>query len=196
VLYPEVAAYRIVGRMAFPLFAYLLVLGMESTGNMRGYLTRLLIFAAVSQIPFSLVGGVAPWGKLNIFFTLALGLIMIYLIERGSVAFVVPLFASVVVPVDYGAYGVATVLFFYLLRRNRVTGAGLFVLINLLLLVTESWYQPYAVLALPLILLHDRKVYPFNGVEKKTRPSLFRKYFFYAYYPMHLAFLIILKMII
>ncbi|MFA5869908.1 MAG: TraX family protein, partial [Candidatus Bathyarchaeia archaeon] len=50
VLYPEVAAYRIVGRMAFPLFAYLLVLGMESTGNMRGYLTRLLLFAAVSQI--------------------------------------------------------------------------------------------------------------------------------------------------
>ena len=189
VLYPEVAAYRIVGRMAFPLFAYLLVLGMESTGNMRGYLSRLLIFAAVSQIPFSLVNGVEPWGKLDIFFTLALGLIMIHLIERGSVAFVVPLVASVVVPVDYGAYGVATVLFFYLLRRNRVTGAGLFVLINLLLLVTESWYQPYAMLALPLILLHDAGRYPFNGVGGQARNSLFRKYFFYAYYPLHLMVL-------
>ena len=193
VLYPDIAVLRIIGRIAFPLFAYLLVLGAESTRNMRGYFDRLLFFALVSQLPYAFANGVAPWEEFNIFFTLALGLVMVYFIEKNSVMFVIPLAAAVIVPVDYGAYGVATVLFFYLLRKNWLTGASMFVLINLILLVSDSWYQPYAVLALPLILLHDRKMYPFNGVEKKTRPSLFRKYFFYVYYPLHLTLLLGLK---
>jgi hypothetical protein len=186
VLYPDYVVLRVIGRLAFPLFAYLLVLGTESTRDLRGYFNRLLFFALISQLPYSLANGIAPWEKLNIFFTLSLGLIMIYCIERNSVAFVIPLAASIIVPVDYGAYGVATVLFFYLLRRNWKTGASLFVLVNLVFLIRDSWYQPYAVLALPLILLHDRGKYPFNGVGENTHPSWFRKYFFYAYYPLHL----------
>lgn len=194
--FPEYPIFRIVGRIAFPLFAYLLVLGMRSTHNLRGYFNRLLFFALVSQVPYVLANGIQPWEKMNIFFTLALGLIMVYLIERSSVAFVIPLIVSVVIPVDYGVYGTATVLFFYLLRRNWKMGVGLFVLVNLVLLVSDSWYQPYAVLALPFILMHDRGRHPFNGVGKQTRSTLFGKYFFYAYYPLHLMVLWSLKMFI
>lgn len=194
--FPQYPIFRVIGRIAFPLFAYLLVLGTESTRNMRGYFNRLLFFALLSQVPYSLANGVEPWEELNIFFTLSLGLIMIYFIEKNSVAFVIPLAASIIVPVDYGVYGAATVLFFYLLRRNWKTGASLFVLVNLVLLIRDSWYQPFAVLALPLILLCDGGRYPFSGVGEQTRSTLFRKYFFYAYYPLHLMVLWGLKMFI
>jgi hypothetical protein len=194
--YPQYPIFRVIGRIAFPLFAYLLVLGMESTHDTRGYFNRLLFFALLSQVPYSLANGVEPWEKLNIFFTLCLGLITVYYLEKNNVAFIVPLIASVIVPVDYGVYGTATVLFFYLLRRNWKMGVGLFVLVNLVLLVSDSWYQPYAVLALPFILMQDRGRHPFNGVGKQTRSTLFGKYFFYAYYPLHLMVLWSLKMFI
>ncbi len=195
VFFPECPIFRVIGRLAFPLFAYLLVLGMASTHDLRGYLNRMLFFAFVSQVPYALVNGVQPWERLNIFATLALGMGVVHLVERRSVAFVVPLAASLVVPVDYGAYGVATVLFFYLLRRNWKTGASLFMLVNLTLLITDSWYQPFAILALPLILLHDRGRLKIGGADALVRRPQFRKYFFYVYYPLHLTVLYALRLL-
>jgi hypothetical protein len=191
--FPEYPIFRIVGRIAFPIFAYLLVLGMESTHDTRGYFNRLLFLALLSQIPYSLVNGVEPWVKLNIFFTLCLGLITVFYLDKNNLAFILPLLASIFIPVDYGVYGTAMVLFFYLLRRNWKMGAGIFVLINVVILLSDSLYQPFAVLALPFILLHDRGKPPFNKVVEQTRPSHFKKYFFYAYYPLHLLLLWVLK---
>jgi len=186
ILFPEYTVLRIIGRIAFPLFAYLLVLGMRSTRNLRGYFNRLLFFALISQVPYALANGIQPWEKLNIFFTLALGLIMVYLIERSSVAFVIPLIVSVLVQVDYGVYGTATVLLLYLMGRDWKMGASVFVLINLVPAVSGAWYQPFAILALPLILLHDRGKLTLSGTGGQVKHLLIRKYFFYAYYPLHL----------
>jgi hypothetical protein len=196
VLYPEYTVLRIIGRLAFPLFAYLLVLGIRSTRNLRGYFNRLLFFAFVSQVPYALANGIEPWVKLNIFFTLALGIIMVYFIERSSVAFVIPLIVSVIVPIDYGVYGTTTVLLLYLLGRDWKIGAGIFVLINLVLALYGTWYQPFAVFALPLIILYDRDMLIFNRIGGQVKHPLFRKYFFYAYYPLHLLILTTVKMFI
>ena len=196
VLYPEYTVLRIIGRLAFPLFAYLLVLGIRSTRNLRGYFNRLLFFAFVSQVPYALANGIKPWVKLNIFFTLALGIIMVYFIERSSVAFVIPLIVSVIVPIDYGVYGTTTVLLLYLLGRDWKIGAGIFVLINLVLALYGTWYQPFAVFALPLIILYDRGMLIFNRIGGQVKHPLFRKYFFYAYYPLHLLILTTVKMFI
>jgi hypothetical protein len=193
ILFPEYTVLRIIGRIAFPLFAYLLVLGMRSTHNLRGYFNRLLFFALVSQVPYALANGIQPWEKMNIFFTLALGLIMVYFIERSSVAFVIPLIVSVLVQVDYGVYGTATVLLLYLMGRDWKMGASIFVLINLVLAVSGAWYQPFAIFALPLILLHDRGKLTLSGTEGQVKHPRFRKYFFYAYYPLHLMALWCLK---
>ena len=54
ILLPEFEVLRIIGRLSFPLFAYLLVLGHKSTGNVRAYFARLFLFAFISQIPFYL----------------------------------------------------------------------------------------------------------------------------------------------
>jgi hypothetical protein len=183
--FPDVTVFRIVGRLAFPLFAYLLVLGMRSTRNLRGYFNRMFFFALLSQVPYALVNGVQPWEKLNIYATLLLGMVMVYWIDRSNVAFVVPLLASVLVPVDYGVYGTATVLMLYLINKDWKTGSLIFVLINLILAAYGAWYQPFAILALPLILLHNAGRLNIKR-DVLSGHKTFRKYFFYAYYPLHL----------
>jgi len=192
---PGETTFRIVGRLAFPLYAYLLVLGMRSTSNMRGYFNRMLFFALLSQVPYALVNGVQPWEKLNIFTTLLLGMVMIYWIDRSNVAFVIPLLASVIVPVDYGVYGTATVLMLYLINKDWKTGSLIFVLINLILAAYGAWYQPFALLALPLILLHNAGRLNIK-LDVLSGHKTFRKYFFYAYYPLHLAALYALKLLL
>jgi len=196
VLYPNIEILRMIGRIAFPLFAYLLVLGMESTHNVRGYLTRLTIFAAISQIPFAMANSIQPWDKFNIFTTLALGLILIYYMDRNSILLVVPLVASVLVPVDYGVYGAATILFFYLLRKDWKLGAILFTGMNVLLIFTDPSVQPFALLALPLILLHNQGKLSFYSRENGRGHPVFRKYFFYVYYPLHLLVLSVIRVIL
>lgn len=193
--YPEYQIFRIVGRIAFPLFAYLLVLGMESTHSVKAYFTRLLIFAFVSQVPFMLVNDVAWWEYINIYGTLLLGLAMVYLIERGSVFFVIPIAVSAVAPVDYGVYGTATVLLFYLLRKDWKVGASIFVILNLVLATTGAETQPWSILVLVPILLHNSGRLNILS-DKEPGHSTFMKYFFYVYYPLHMLFLWGLKMFI
>ena len=72
VLYPELDVLRYVGRLSFPLFAYLLVMGIENTRNVRNYFTRLFVFAIISQVPFFLAIDYEPFQLLNIFFPLIL----------------------------------------------------------------------------------------------------------------------------
>ena len=83
-LFPDLAGLRIVGRLSFPLFGWLIANGYRHTSNVNRYLVRLLIFAFISQIPFSLVGNSInePLSSLNIFFTLWVGLSIIVLLDR------------------------------------------------------------------------------------------------------------------
>jgi hypothetical protein len=78
VFFPDVALYRLIGRLSFPLFAWTIANGAYHTHNPQDYFMRLCLFAALSQVPYIyMVRTVAPdfWG-LNIFFTLAVGLMM------------------------------------------------------------------------------------------------------------------------
>ena len=107
VLYQNFELLRVIGRLSFPLFAYLLVLGMEDTRNVRNYFIRLFSFALICQVPFFLAIENEPFESLNIFFTLATGLLCIYLFKRKSVFAMVPVLAALVIPFDYGVFSVA-----------------------------------------------------------------------------------------
>ena len=79
---------RAVGRLAFPVFAFLLVQGLLRTSDVRRYLLRLGIFAVVSEMPFDLAMHDTIWypGAQNIFFTLTAGLFAIYAMDsRGPI---------------------------------------------------------------------------------------------------------------
>jgi len=194
VLYPEFTVLRFVGRLSFPLFAYLLILGMENTRNVRNYFTRLFIFALISQVPFFLAIGIEPFEHLNIFFTLSFGLLFVYFFKKGSVLAFIPILVSFLVPFAYGIYGIAMIGCMYILRRNTKLGVALLVLLNTMFLVPLS-SQFFSIITIPFILLHK------NGSLTTTSESteafkipLWRKYFFYAYYPLHLTLLYIIKL--
>ncbi len=76
ILFPQFPVLRIIGRISFPIFAFLISEGLLHTSNVKKYLWRLFLFALISEVPFDL----AFYGQLfhpqrqNIFFTLVLGL--------------------------------------------------------------------------------------------------------------------------
>ncbi|UCC33322.1 MAG: hypothetical protein JSW53_06030 [Candidatus Bathyarchaeota archaeon] len=192
VLYPECLACRYVGRLSYPIFAYLLILSLETTRSVKNYFVRLFLLALISQVPFSLAMGVAPWERLNIFFTLSAGVLFIELRKRGNYLWLLLLVAAEVLRFDFGLYGVVAIGCFYFLRRNRILGVILFLALNLLYLPVSS-HQLLALLALPLILLHDSGRFQVKELGQKADYPRWKKYFFYAYYPLHLAALFSMK---
>src|SRR5690554_6284341 len=71
ILQSNILIYRIIGRLAFPIYCFLLVEGYFNTSNVKNYAKRLFIFALISEIPFDLVFyGQIGFEHQNIFFTL------------------------------------------------------------------------------------------------------------------------------
>ena len=147
----------------------------------------------MSQVPFILAIGSGIFEHLNIFFTLSFGVLFILFLEKKSLWFVLPILVSFL-NFDYGVYGILLIGSMHILRKDKETGIASIVLLNLLFLFQWS-LQIFSLLALPIILLHH------SGFIKKTNESkgetaypVWRKYFFYAYYPLHLALLYLIKL--
>jgi hypothetical protein len=193
VLYPQLEILRIIGRISFPLFAYLLILGMESTRNIRSYFTRLFIFALISQVPFFLAIGVGPFDSLNIFFTLSFGLVFVYFFKKNSWIAFIPIFLSFILSFDYNIYGMAIIGCMYILNKNIKFGAGLLILLNTIFLLPWS-NQFLSLMSLPFIILHNNgSLTIIRETNSQFKIPLWRKYFFYIYYPLHLSLLYIIN---
>lgn len=187
--------YRIIGRLAFPIYAFLLVEGYIHTKNVKKYAIRLLFFAIVSELPFDL----AFFGKLgfvhqNIFFTLFIGLILMYLMDNKGVKYnfnnnLLILAASLLAlltAVDYRYVGIIYILTFYYTKdypnpKKLYTQAIVIFLTNLFTLGSG---QQFALLALPIIYLYNGKLGPKNK---------FLQIFFYVAYPLHLLIFYLMK---
>ena len=171
---------RTFGRLAFPIFAFLLVEGFVHTRSRRRYGTGLALFALLSEIPFNLVRGGAWYyapGR-NVFFTLLLGFLGLCAIEylRGdrrneTVALLGLLLFSFFFRADYGAAGFAFIVMLYLLR-SRV----LYQAVVGCLLLPSRWAAGLAFI--PISLYDGRRGFIRGAVGK---------YFFYAFYPLHLS---------
>ena len=173
---------RSAGRMAFPIFCFLLVEGAVHTRSPKRYLLRLALFAVLSEIPFDLAlhNQTFYWGAQNVFFTLLLGLLVILVFRRypaeggkGMLALAVSAAAAELGGTDYGVVGVAVIAAMYLLRE-RPLAASLISLALLALLNRQELYSAPAFLAMAL----------YNG-RRGRQP----KYFFYVFYPVHLLLL-------
>jgi hypothetical protein len=106
---------------------------------------------------------------------------------------VLPIFASFL-NFDYGVYGILLIGSMRILRKDKETGIAAVVLLNLLFLFQWS-LQIFSLLALPIILLHNSGfLKKANESKGKTAYPAWRKYFFYAYYPLHLALFYLIKL--
>lgn len=81
ILYPDAVWLRCIGRLAFPLFVFMLTEGASHTHSMKRYILRMLVFALITEIPYNLAfnGTLLYTGSRNMLFTLTLGLCMIYM---------------------------------------------------------------------------------------------------------------------
>lgn len=172
---------RIIGRLAFPLYIFLLVEGFRHTRDIKKYIGRMAIFALVSEIPFDLAifGTVFETTHQNVFITMTLGLIMLYILDQiqlkvsrfksilGFLTICVFFFLNEYLKADYAGYGILFIAIIYLFRNNPPVQA--------LMIFIMGIGQYTAALSGPI-------TYFYNGKKGKQ----INKYFFYAFYPAHL----------
>lgn len=182
VLYPEVMAFRYIGRLSFPIFCFILTEGFIHTSNIRKYMLRLLSFAMISEIPFDLAfhGTWMTIEKQNVFFTLFIGMGMICLLDKEKETvnqigvIILAMWLAEFLHTDYGFRGILLIAVFWMLREKKAfmyaAGAGWNFLWR-----TKIQYAG-AVAMIPIAL--------YNGEKGRSM-----KYFFYLFYPVHLLIL-------
>lgn len=189
VLFPEILILRIIGRISFPIYGFLVTEGFFHTRDVKKYMARLLAFAFLSEIPFDLAvtGQVLEFGHQNVFFTLAIGVFFMYTYSQQTATwekFLCVIFVALlgdVFSVDYGAWGVLMIFCFYVFRERKWTK---YITVGCINVLAFGYIQCWAVASfLPIAL--------YNG---KKGPGL--KYFFYAIYPVHLLILYFIKLLL
>ena len=176
---------RLIGRLAFPIFCFLLVEGFLHTHDVKKYIQRLLLFGLVSEIPFDMAFFRTPfyWEHQNVYWTLALGVIAMAAMQyfqdeegnltwKSGLAAAVCALAAELAKTDYGAIGVALIVALYLTWNSRKKQC----IIGAIMMLFE--------LTAPVAFL---LVWHYNG-ERGYCPKWAQKAF-YLFYPVHLAML-------
>jgi len=195
ILYPELLSLRIVGRIAFPIFAYLLVLGVESTGKPEKYFVTLLSFALISQVPYFFAFGINPFERLNILFTLFLSALTIHFFNRRSLLMLLPFLFIVLFNSEGGIYAIVTVASMKILKEDPKLGILALFMLNAPTLFTQD-IQIVSLAALPIIILHvDNWLRMEIEIPENSPYYSSRKYAYYVYYPLHLASLYLIRLL-
>jgi len=209
---------RLVGRIAFPIYAYLIAEGCRRTKDMKKYLIRLGVFALISEIPFDLCfenSGVRSLQDLtflsfdyqNIFFSLFLSVLAIYIYETakdtkfmlpGLLAFPLAMFAADKLNADYGHTAVFIICALYFLH-NKIAQSAVMVIGSAMLYLPNMGYRGYlfgynisfGFAAFIFASVPAVLIWFYNGER-----GLKLKYFFYIMYPLHLLVLAAVQIIL
>ena len=178
---------RYIGRLAFPIFCFLLVEGFLHTHDLKKYALRMLGFALLSEFPFdwAFFSGVW-WGHQNVYFTLLLGLLAMKALDtfrtgegtpdaRGILCAAACTGAAALLRCDYDVMGMALILALYLTRKDRaaqcIAGA------------VFTLFEPVAPLAFGLVWFYS---------GERGSCSRAEQWAFYWFYPVHLFLLAVL----
>lgn len=195
---------RAVGRLSFPIFAFLLTEGYVHTKSFSKYFLRLLVLAVISEIIYDYVffGSFIYRGANNIFFTLALGLLTLFLLDKSKslikiyfkdkvdLFIILPITYLLIIVImgligeflnfSYGMLGILVISFFYLFKDNFPL---VVISVTLSTLILGEGIQYFSLFSLILIYFYNQKL----GMKCKL--------FFYLYYPLHILVLGFIKML-
>lgn len=196
---------RAVGRISFPIFAFLLTEGFIHTKSFTKYFLRILALAFISELIYDYFFFDTLYypDANNIFFTLALGLITLYLFDKSKklvakfcdtriesklilsmmYVFIIVIMGTIAgyLNFDYGVLGILIISFFYLFKDHYLL---LVLSIGLATLLFDSPVQLFSLISLIFIYLYDKRL------GKKC------KWFFYLYYPVHILVLGLISLIL
>ena len=206
ILFPEIVWLRIIGRIAFPLYAYLIAEGCKYTKNKLKYFLLIFLLGCFCQIFSYFFGGQT---KLNILVTFSFSIAIIYVIQwlKNSVAngnkkhTIISVFVLIVgivgtylltsnslyfapIKVDYGFWGIMVPVLVSVFD-NKYLKLLMFAVGLVLVAFGSSVIQWFSLLSIVLVLWYDG-----------TRGKYNLKYLFYVYYPVHLAVLYVLAFVI
>ncbi len=179
------------GRIAFPLYCFLIAEGFHYTKNRLRYLLSMLVFAILSEVPFDLlfIGGAVNLEKQNVYFTLLLGVCTLFIADFDRIKakpldiIVKTLLIGAValsadyLKTDYGTKGVIYITALYLFREKRSIQPIVF-------LAAYTFFTRSIPSA--FILTSAGLMYLYNGERGHLRVN---KYVFYAFYPVHILLL-------
>lgn len=194
---------RLIGRLGFPLFCFLLIEGYYHTRSKVKYGMRLAMFALISEIPFDLgfMSHVLEFTYQNVFFTLFFGFVTVWSIDafctwvgkkiQGKIRLVPYILGTVIITAvgavivellrtDYASIGVITIVLMYLLHRKSYAGS---MALGCLALTVRMPIEFTCFATVPLTA-------KYNGTR-----GLKLKYFFYLFYPVHILLLAVVCMI-
>ena len=184
--------FDIIGRIAFPLFCFMIIEGFFKTRNRKKYMFNLLIFGVISEVPFDMftTGSFYNANWQNVMFTLALVLGTVWIIDTlknkmeskpkalwyiVSILIVLAMcIVAMMLSLDYEHHAVLMGYFFYLFYGNP--------LLQIPLGYISVYDQPWSLLGFGLILTY-------NGQRGKQNKMLN-----YWFYPVHLLILGILRL--
>lgn len=176
--FPDSFALQVMGRLSYPLIAWLIANGAVHTRNIDAYLWRLAVFALIAQVPYEI--GFYLTGHhpifLNVLFTLFLGLLAIRLLTLPVTpalrytGVIVTLLLAAILHTDYGAGGVLSIVAFYVFFNRPLAMAVSQAFILAILTKLDFFIHPgigsaffmhpleqYGLLALPIIFLYNGK---------------------------------------
>lgn len=187
ILFPQIKLLRIIGRIAFPIYAFMLAQGCVHTSNKLRYFLRIFLLGVLCQVVYGIYGQDSMMGIL-ISFSMAIPLI--YLCRAaccGKRYAPVCFFVAVAIvwgicqriQLDYGFWGcmlpVSTCLFSAEEGKKHLIPFGICLVLLAWSLGGVQWYSLFS---LPLLCLYSGE-----------RGMLRMKYFFYIFYPVHLLIL-------
>lgn len=213
-MHPVAIFMHILGRIACPVFCFFMVQGYIHTRNFKKYFTRILIFAVISHVPYvlssfnyvdaySLIPGYyGIFNQTSVLWGLACGLLLIK-VDDSNLKWFYKLILSVLIclisfPADWSCVAPLIIFFMWAYRDNFkkqmvamvLMVVSYFIVYMLALNIVYAVLQFGVVLAIPLLWLYNGKR---GGSDKFNK---FMKWFFYAYYPLHLLIIYIFTSVI
>lgn len=203
VFFPYMALFRIIGRLAFPIFAFMIAEGCHYTKNRLRYFLGIFVLGVICQVVYFVASGDT---YMNILLTFSCSIPIVYLLqewkERQQHIFMIPFAASVAaayiltqyLQMDYGFWGMMVpvfVTFAYPVKRAPITEPQHLVRVGMLALalipsvIEYPVIRWYSFLSLPILLLYS---------GKRGKGNF--KYAFYLFYPLHLAALQVIAWIL
>ena len=192
IFFPNIIIFRLIGRLALPLYAFLIAEGMKHTSSRKKYFMRLFFIAIISQPIYIFI---IDW-KLNIIFGLILGALSIYFIEKKQYLFLLITFIlPILIPTDYSIFGVILPVIFYFFDKKWVQIVFLYVIFSIMIFYYGHYMSIFHLFSLFFIYyipFFTKKL----DLKKSFLMSSYFNYFYRFFYPAHLFLLFLLKKII